>query len=109
MCGDEAPPVRPPRFAASVPAAKASPSKVEFDELVKGWAAERKPAEKTLYDWKRVMVQLAEFLGHRDAARVTSEDLIAWKNSLVASGLAAKTIRESRLAPVRAILRWGRR
>ncbi|MET7244432.1 site-specific integrase [Methylobacterium sp. EM32] len=104
--GDEAPPVRP-RSAASVPATKASPSKVEFDELVEGWAAERKPAEKTLYDWKRVMVQLAEFLGHRDAARVTSEDLIAWKNSLVGSGLAAKTIRESRLAPVRAILRWG--
>ncbi|UHC19412.1 site-specific integrase [Methylobacterium currus] len=104
--GDEAPPVRS-RLAASVPAAKFLPSKVEFDELVKGWAAERKPAEKTLYDWKRVMVQLAEFLGHRDAARVTSEDLIAWKNSLVASGLAAKTIRESRLAPVRAILRWG--
>lgn len=55
--GEEAPPVRP-RFTASLPAAKASPSKVAFDEFVKGWAAERKPAEKTLYDWKRVMVQL---------------------------------------------------
>ncbi|WP_238192744.1 site-specific integrase [Methylobacterium frigidaeris] len=103
---DEALPVRP-RSVPSAPAPKTSASKVEFDELVKGWAAERNPAEKTLYDWNRVMVQLAEFIGHRDAARVTSEDLVAWKNSLVASGLAAKTIRESRLAPVRAILRWG--
>ncbi|MGT2486565.1 hypothetical protein ACU4GA_12605 [Methylobacterium oryzae CBMB20] len=93
------------RTAASPKAANTS--KVDFDDLVSGWAAERKPAEKTLYDWTRVMAQLGDFLGHRDAARISGENLVAWKDSLVASGLAAKTIRESRLAPVRAILRWG--
>ena len=82
-------------------------STVAFDDLVNGWSAERKPAEKTLYDWTRVMAQLGDFVGHRDAGKITGENLVAWKDSLVASGLAAKTIRESRLAPVRAILRWG--
>ena len=80
---------------------------VTFDELVKGWAAERKPVEKTIYDWSRVMAQLVRFLEHDDARRVTADDLVAWKDDLVAAGLAAKTIRESRLAPVRAILQWG--
>ena len=85
---------------------EAQPS-VKFEDLVNGWAAERKPAEKTVYDWTRVMAQLAAFLKHDKADRITADDLVAWKDSLVAAGLAAKTIRESRLAPVRAILRWG--
>lgn len=82
-------------------------SPIKFEDLVKGWAAERRPADKTVYDWTRVLAQLAVFVGHDDAARVTADDLVAWKDSLVASGLAAKTIRESRLAPARAILKWG--
>ncbi len=100
-----------PRSAQTVkrsPAASTQRGKqVPFDDLVNGWAAERKPVKKTVYDWTRVMQQLTAFLGHDDAARVTADQLVAWKDSLVASGLAAKTIRESRLAPVRAILRWG--
>jgi hypothetical protein len=35
-----------------------SPEKpIRFDELVKGWAGEKRPAEKTLYEWKRVIRQ----------------------------------------------------
>ncbi|KQP52492.1 hypothetical protein ASF41_12420 [Methylobacterium sp. Leaf111] len=82
-------------------------SKVPFDDLVKGWATERDPVEKTVYDWTRVLKQLAAFLGDDDAVQVTADKLVAWKDSLVASGLSAKTIRESRLAPVRAVLQWG--
>ncbi|GMA76579.1 hypothetical protein GCM10025880_29960 [Methylorubrum aminovorans] len=94
--------------AGRAPAPRPAPmAKVLFDDLVKGWAAERKPVEKTVYDWTRVMQQLAAFLGDNDATRVTADKLVAWKDSLVASGLSAKTIRESRLAPVRAVLRWG--
>lgn len=94
--------------ARQTPAPRPAPTaKVLFDDLVKGWAAERKPVEKTVYDWTRVMQQLAAFLGDDDATRVTADKLVAWKDSLVASGLSAKTIRESRLAPVRAVLRWG--
>lgn len=95
-------------FAGRPPVPRPTPTaKVPFDDLVKGWAAERKPVEKTVYDWTRVMQQLAAFLGDDDATRVTADKLVAWKDSLVASGLSAKTIRESRLAPIRAVLRWG--
>jgi hypothetical protein len=26
---------------------------VKFDELIGGWAAEKRPAEKIIYEWKR--------------------------------------------------------
>jgi integrase len=76
-------------------------------ELVKGWAAERRPAAKTLYEWSRVVRQLKEYLGHDDARRLTGEDLVGWKQSMVETGLRPKTIQDAKLAPMRAILQWG--
>ena len=103
----EAPPERV-QSANRTPTPRPAPAaKVPFDDLVMGWAAERKPVEKTVHDWTRVLQQLAAYLSADVAAQVTAEKLVAWKDSLVASGLSAKTIRESRLAPVRAVLRWG--
>jgi integrase len=80
---------------------------VKFDELIAGWAAEKRPAEKTIYEWKRVLSQLASYLGHDDAARLQAEDLIAWKAKMIESGLRSKTIRDAKLAPVRAVLQWA--
>jgi integrase len=80
---------------------------VGFGALVTGWASEKRPAEKTLYEWSRVIRQLVTFLGHDDARRLSADDLIAWKAALVEAGLRPKTIRDAKLAPVRAILRWA--
>lgn len=84
-----------------------SATPIQFDELVKGWAAEKRPAEKTIYEWKRVVQQLIAFLGHDDAGRLTAKDLAAWKGALVEFGLRAKTIRDAKLTPIRAILQWA--
>jgi integrase len=51
--------------------------------------------------------QLQSFVGHDDAARLTPEELLAWKAALLEHGLRTKTIRGSKLAPLRAILQWG--
>ena len=80
---------------------------LRFDELISGWAAEKRPAPKTIYEWKRVLRQLATFLGHDDAGRLTADDLIAWKEQMIAAGLRPKTIRDAKFAPVRAILQWA--
>ena len=80
---------------------------VPLAELAKGWSAERKPAQKTLYEWNRVLRQLEAFLCHDDAGKISSEDLIAWKGSMVEAGLRPKTIQNAKLAPVRAILQWA--
>lgn len=80
---------------------------VSLTELFEGWSIERKPAAKTLYEWKRVLQTLEAFLGHGDAGKMSSEDLIRWKTSMVEAGLKSRTIQNAKLAPVRAILQWG--
>jgi hypothetical protein len=56
------------------------------------------------------MNELSKFLGHDDVRRVGADDLVGWKADLLAKGLKAKTIRDSKLAPVRAILKaWASR
>ena len=63
--------------------------------------------QRTIYDWSRAVQSFTSFLGHADAARVTADDLQAWKEALIAQGLTAKTIRDSKLVALRAILQWG--
>jgi integrase len=92
----------------NAPASSAKSGKpISFDELVKGWASEKRPTEKTHYEWRRVVGQFAVFLGHDDAGRVKVDDVIAWKTQLIKNGLRPKTIRDAKLAPVRAILQWA--
>jgi integrase len=93
--------------AGAPPIAPASQKPVPFESLIKGWASERRPVEKTVYEWTRVMGQLEKFLGHDDAHRVTGDNFVAWKRSMVDDGLRPKTIQDAKLAPMRAIFEWG--
>jgi integrase len=79
----------------------------KFDELLSGWVAEKLPNKKTAYAWRRVWDQLSAFVGHSDAERLSADDLVRWKASLLDAGLKSKTIRDGKLAPVRAILQWA--
>jgi len=97
-----------------VPVGKWEPSKLRvpttlltFEAVIEGWLVEKKPNEKTEYTWRRVMKELSDFVGHDDARRVSADDLVSWKANLLAKGRAAKTIRDSKLAPVRAIFQWA--
>jgi hypothetical protein len=76
---------------------------VSFKILLDRWAAERKPAEKTRYEWTRVFNEFRRHVQHDDANLVTSDDVVSWKNSLVDGGGSTKTIRDAKLAPLRAI------
>ena len=87
--------------------APAASNPVLLEAILKGWAAEMKPVEKTLYMWGRVVEQLAVFLGHRDGARVATSDIVRWKASLLESGLSARTVRFSKLAPIAALFGWA--
>ena len=108
--GEFAPEERPAHWAAMPPAAGSRTAKtpvLRLGELVEGWAAEKRPVERTLYEWKRVVCELAAFLGHDDAHRLATIDLLAWKARLIELGRKPKTIRDGRLAPIRAILQWA--
>jgi len=80
---------------------------VRLDDILKGWAAEKRPGQRTLYNWTRIIRKLEKTLKHDDAARITPDELLLWKKSLIAAGFQPKTIRDSNLAPVRAILQWA--
>ncbi len=97
-------------FAVASPALQSSSGSrqpVAFKQLIDGWAAERRPVAKTQYEWARVVRQLEAYLGHSDAQRLTAENLIDWKRSMVEAGLRPKTIQDAKLAPLRAIFQWG--
>ena len=97
--------VRPIGVGTSTIRVAAAP--VTFQTIIEGWLVEKRPNQKTEYTWRKVMTQLSGFIGHDDASRVSPDDLVSWKADLLAKGLKAKTIRDSKLAPVRAIFQWA--
>lgn len=90
-----------------LPAPPVAKESVPFKDLLDGWAAEKRPARRTIYSWTAVIEKLKKAIGHDDAARVTADDLLRWKSAMVAAGRKPKTIRDANLAPVRAILQWA--
>ncbi len=80
---------------------------VTFEALIAGWASERRPVQKTIYEYKRALGNLAAFVENDDATRLSSHDLVAWKAKMIEAGLHPKTILGAKLAPVRAILQWA--
>ncbi|OHV17945.1 hypothetical protein BK022_02585 [Methylorubrum extorquens] len=80
---------------------------VDFGALFQAYAAERNLPPRTRYEWARTFEKLAASVGHKDAARLTTDEVIKWKDAMVADGLAAKTIRDGYLAAVRAVLKWA--
>lgn len=86
---------------------------IRITALFEGYAAERKPKPATVKAWKRFIAELVTHLGHDDARAVKPDDIVAWKNKLLAgttrSGAArsARTVRETYLASARAVFRWA--
>jgi integrase len=76
----------------SPPPSLRSPS-YSFAMLVAYWARERNVAEKTRYGFERIVEKFVKHLGHDHASAVADTDVIAWKDSLVDSGLHPKTIK----------------
>ena len=97
-------PIAPVRSGQGLP--QTSGASVTLDELFGGWSAEFS-RQKTLYSWKRVVEELTSYLGHDDASRISPDNLIGWKAALIKKGRKPKTIRDGKLAPIRAILQWG--
>lgn len=66
----------------------------------------RRPVAKTVYEWSRVIRDLQDNLKHENVHRITADDFVNWKRSMIDAGLRPKTIQDSKLAPVSAILQW---
>ncbi|WJI38610.1 MULTISPECIES: hypothetical protein [Mesorhizobium] len=64
----------------------------------KGREAERR--------WTSVFANLAKFIGHDDARRLTKQNLLEWRDARLKT-LSAKTVADVDLASVRTVLSWA--
>jgi|GEM_PF-1206394 len=101
--GDFAPDPKAQRF----PAFETRAAGVSLSDLFDRWQKETKPAGSTVTTWRGIVRDLAKACGHEDAARITAEDIVRFKDSRVALGRTAKTINDSDLACLRALFRYG--
>ena len=98
-----------PPVVAPKPATKAPPviPKITIAALIAAWGAETMTTGKALYDRERTGKMLSDFLGHSDAAVVTADDVIRWKEARLALGRAIKTVAND-IGELRPIWTWGR-
>ena len=84
-----------------------SSADVTFDSLIDGWANEAKPKQATLDQWRSDLRDFQKTIGITNAAAVTEELVIEWKEALLKRGLAAKTANDTTLAALSRVLAWG--
>ena len=77
-----------PTFEAPKPTAPA----LTMTDMLERWRAEAAPAPKTLVNWRAVLKRFRAFVGHDDAGRITPETVIAFKDHLLAEGVALRTV-----------------
>jgi len=92
---------------------KADGTPVSIMTIFEGYKAEQEPAPATVKAWKSALHSLVIHLGHDDANRVTSDDLIAWKDALLApqrEGVKARgqvTVKHKYLGAVKPVFAWA--
>ena len=62
------------------------------DDLIAKWAKWRKPRPKTIYETRRIMRKLTDFVEFDDLARLTKADVERWLEHLDEAGAAPKTL-----------------
>lgn len=105
------------RPASAPPSASGGAGKTSLSGLVDGWwiearATGRKPSTHESY--ANTMARFIRHLGHEDAARVTPEDVIAFKDARLAEinprngkPISPKTVKGSDLAGLKVVFDWA--
>lgn len=110
--GDYSPDPKEQRFPALSSASgvtKGLTFKSLFDDYknFSGKRGQRAPATIAAYE-KTVLQELPAFLSktfqHRDPARLTLIQMVAWRDHLLKSGLSPKTVKDKKIAAVKAVL-----
>ncbi|YBW37917.1 hypothetical protein ACMYR2_0408 [Nitrobacter sp. TKz-YC01] len=76
-----------------------------FEALWIRWEREAKPAPSTVSTWWGYVLQFQRHLGHDDPRRVTPDDVVAWKDALLARGLTS--VRDGHLAAIKTLFNYG--
>lgn len=91
-------------------APQGSAAKIALRGLVAKWWAEAEKANRsrsTHEGYRRTVNAFATFLKHDDAMRVTRDDVVRFKDARVAAGASLKTVKDSDLVALKAVLGWA--
>lgn len=81
--------------------------------LFDDYTAARKPSPGVQKEWRANVAQLVRFVGHDDAALLTSTDLRQWRDELLLQkrggcpARSPRTVGEKYIRPVRTVLGWA--
>ncbi|CAA2100544.1 Tyrosine recombinase XerC [Methylobacterium bullatum] len=90
--------------------AVASPSTATaISDVFDRWKAEAKPSASTVTTWRGVIGSFTAYLKHDDITWVSDADVIRWKDALVAEGKRPRTINDSHLAALKAVMNYAKR
>lgn len=78
-----------------------------LEDLISGWAKEKAPRQATLELWRSYIAEFVAFIGHDDPNDIRRPDVVAWKQKLLDDGMSPKTINDSKLAALKAVLGWA--
>jgi len=96
-----------PKLAEAFPAKSLPQSDaLTFAWLVKLWADENQPPDKTRDKWDATFRGFAKAIGHDDAKRVTVGDVRRWKQARLADGKSLKTVSDG-IGVCRSVFNWG--
>ncbi|BDW83730.1 integrase [Erythrobacter sp. Dej080120_24] len=90
-----------------------STSKVPLMETFDAYAASQGLTPGVRDEWRRYLARLVEWLGHEDAAKLTTSDLRSWRDELLAEKTRKGTlrdpvtVRDKYITSVRATLNWA--
>jgi len=83
-----------------------------INSIFEGWKLEAIAAhlsQKTIKEYQSVIVRFARFLGHDDPRRVSTSDVVRWKDKRLADGCSAKTVKDSDLSALKSVFGWAER
>lgn len=96
-----------------VPVGGRNRQRIPLLDILDAYFAEQEPSAATVKKWRSALNALIDHLGHDDAARVTSDDIVAWKNALLAVGADGErarsqvTVRDGYLGAVKPVFAWA--
>ncbi len=102
--GDYSPDARAQRFPALE-----SVQRISVADLFERWRIEARPASSTVSTWRGNVEQFIAFVGAAtsDIRRVSTDDVIHWKDHLVGTGLSGVTISAGKLAAIKALFNFA--
>jgi integrase len=75
--------------------------------IFESYAKEAELSPATVKRWSPVVDRLVGHLGHDDATRIARDDVVAWKDALLAAGMKSVTVRDVYLAAAKALLGYA--